>query len=201
MKYPFFASFIVFCLWLMYEIHKHRNMDEKNFKAYIDEEVKANNTRKKPLDDLQYITIPIDSLPTNILKNNTIISDFIDTIYYLSENPIVNLTGISNTELKLRYGAPNLELLTQYDTAYTTLVRTLYEWGKTLYENGYSADAKTVLEYAVSIKTDVSDTYLTLAKIYSEEDNKDKIKELISDASEINSLMSKTIINKLESFL
>ena len=201
MKYPFFASFIVFCLWLMYEIHKHRNMDEKNFKAYIDEEVKANNTRKKPLDDLQYITIPIDSLPTNILKNNTIISDFIDTIYYLSENPIVNLTGISNTELKLRYGAPNLELLTQYDTAYTTLVRTLYEWGKALYENGYSADAKTVLEYAVSIKTDVSDTYLTLAKIYSEEDNKDKIKELISDASEINSLMSKTIINKLESFL
>ncbi len=201
MKYPFFASFIVFCLWLMYEIHKHRNMDEKNFKAYIDEEVKANNTRKKPLDDLQYITIPIDSLPTNILKNNTIISDFIDTIYYLSENPIVNLTGISNTELKLKYGAPNLELLTQYDTAYTTLVRTLYEWGKALYENGYSADAKTVLEYAVSIKTDVSDTYLTLAKIYSEEENKDKIKKLISDASEINSLMSKTIINKLESFL
>ncbi len=201
MKYPFFASFIVFCLWLMYEIHKHRNMDEKNFKAHIDEEVKANNTRKKPLDDLQYITIPIDSLPTNILKNNTIISDFIDTIYYLSENPIVNLTGISNTELKLKYGAPNLELLTQYDTAYTTLVRTLYEWGKDLYENGYSADAKTVLEYAVSIKTDVSDTYLTLAKIYSEEDNKDKIKKLISDASEINSLMSKTIINKLESFL
>ncbi len=29
MKYPIFASFIVFCLWLLYEIRKHKKMENQ----------------------------------------------------------------------------------------------------------------------------------------------------------------------------
>lgn len=201
MKYPFFASFIVLCLLLMYEIHKRRNKDAKAYQDFWEEEAKANNTRKKSLDDLPYITIPTDKLPMNVLTENDYVKDYLETIKILSNSKIVNFTGLTNTELKLQYGAANLDVLSAYDSAYTSLVRTLNDWAKLLYDNNFMNEAKTILEYAMEIKTDVSSSYELLAKIYKSENNIEKIKELIPIASEINSIMSKSIINKLNSFI
>lgn len=199
MKYPFFASFIVLCLLLMYEIHKRRNKEAKKYQEFWDEETKANNTRRKSLDDLNYITIPTDTLPLNILSDNEQIAEYQNTIINLSNEPIVNLTGFTNTQLKLKYGAPNIDLLSSYDQRYTLLARTLNDYGIALYDNGYTNEATQILEFAVSTKSDVSNTYLTLSKIYKANNEPEKIKELISTVSDINSLMKNSIISKLES--
>ena len=201
MKYPFFASFIVFCLTLMYTIFRIRNKEAKEYQKYIDEETKANNTRRKPLDNLNYITIPFDTLPMDVLATDETVSDYHNTLKSLSENPIVNLTGLSNTELKLQYGAPNLDILSSYDQSYTILARTLNDWAHFLYENDYIFEAKNVLEFSISTNTDVTASYILLAQIYKSNNNSDKIKELIKVASQINSLMSKNIVKKLESML
>ena len=63
MKMPFFASFIIFLIWLSYEISKSRRIGEKAQDAYWERENAANNTRRKSLDNLRYIVIPFDSLP------------------------------------------------------------------------------------------------------------------------------------------
>lgn len=201
MKYPFFASFIVFCLWLMYEIHKKRNQEAKIYQDFVDRENEANSTRKKPLDDLKYISIPFDRLPISILTENERIKEYVDTLHFLSENPIVNLTGISNTDLKLTYGAANLDTLAKYDEAYTTLARTLNSWGTLLYDNGYTSEAEQVLSFAIETKTDIKKTYLLLAKIYKETERSEKIKELISAASETNSLITDNIVSELTNLL
>lgn len=201
MKYPFFASFIVLCLLLMYEIHKRRNAEAKKYQDFWDEEARANSTRKKSLDDLNYIKVPVDELPMNILSDDEKISDYQDTLRTLAKTTIVNFTGLTNTELKLKYGAPNIDILSAYDSAYTLLARTLNDYGIALFDNGYTSEATTILEYAISTNTDVSATYYTLAKIYSDAGNIEKIKELISNASEINSPMSKIIVNKLNAYL
>ena len=201
MKYPIFASVVILSLLLMYEIHKHRNKEEKYFQSLIDKEVEANSTRRKPLNDLEYISVPLDTLPMDILPDDEKVSEYHSTLKELSEAKIVNLTGISNTDLKLKYGAPNIDILIRYDHSYTMLVRTLFEWGEYLFGKGYTEATKTILEYAVSIRTDVSGTYSLLAKIYDSEGNTDKIKELIPIASEINSLMKDSIISNLESYI
>lgn len=201
MKYPIFASVVILSLLLMYEIHKHRNKEEKYYQSLLDREVEANSTRRKPLNDLEYVSVPLDTLPMDILPDDEKVSEYHSTLKELSETKIVNLTGISNTDLKLKYGAPNIDILIRYDHSYTMLVRTLYEWGEYLYEKGYTEETKTILEYAVSIRTDVSGTYSLLAKIYDSEGNTDKIKELIPAASEINSLMKDSIISNLESYI
>lgn len=205
MKYPFFASFIVLCLLLMYEIHKRREKEAKKYQEFWDEEAKANSTRRQSLDNLEYITIPFETLPINTLPADEQaaeqISEYISTLHTLAEAPIVNFTGFTNTELKLKYGAPNIDLLSSYDQAYTLLARTLNNWARALYDNDYKEDAMAVLEFAISTKTDVSESYYLLANIYKENNTAEKIKELISVASEINSLMSKSIVNKLEEYL
>ncbi|MDE6202914.1 MAG: hypothetical protein K2O16_17300 [Lachnospiraceae bacterium] len=200
MKFPFFASFIVFCIWLGYELHKHKNMEAKKEQAFWEREAAANSTRRKPLDDLNYIQIPFDSLPMEILADAPAVAEYHETLRVLAESPIVNFTGISNTDLKLMYGAPNIDLLSRYDQSYTTLVRTLQNWGEYLYEKGYVDEACRILEFAVETRTDISATYKLLASIYFDRGQADQIRQLIPIAEGLNTSLSGNIVSMLENF-
>lgn len=197
MRFPFFASFIVFCIWLGYELHKRRNIESKANDDFWQKEADANNTRRKSLDQLKYIQIPFDKLPVNTLSADPIVRECLDTLHELSSAQIVNLTGISNTDLKLQYGAPNIDLLSQYDQRYTLLARTLQAWADTLYEKGYSDEARQILEFAIETRTDVSASYKLLAVIYQENGMPDKIKALVPIAEGLNSPLKKHIIQYL----
>ncbi len=200
MKMPFFASFIIFLIWLSYEISKSRRIGEKAQDAYWERENAANNTRRKSLDNLRYIVIPFDSLPMETLKEDEKIMEFHKTLYYLSESPIVNFTGFSNTDLKLEYGAPNIDLLARYDQSYTTLARTLQQWAEKLYQAGYVQEAKQILEFSISTDTDVSGSYRLLASIYSKKGETGKIKELEDRARHLKSASRNIIVRILQQF-
>lgn len=200
MKYPIFASVVVFCLTLMYTIHRQRDKEAQKYQDFWDEENKANATRRKSLDDLKYITIPFDTLPMETLSDDSKVTEFHNTLKDISTSPIVNFTGLSATELKLQYGAANIDILDSYDQAYTVLARTLNLWAQYLYDQGYVEEAKTVLEFAMETGTDVSTSFDLLAKIYSGEGAYDKIEDLIEKASKINSILSKKIVENLEKY-
>ena len=197
---PFFASFIIFLVWLSYEISKSRRLGEKARDAYWEREAAANSTRRKSLDGLNYITIPFDSLPMEAMKEDEKVMEFHNTLHYLAGSPIVNFTGFSNTDLKLEYGAPNIDLLMRYDQSYTTLARTLQQWAEKLYQAGYIPEAKQILEFSISTDTDVSGSYRLLADIYSKEGENDKIKELMNRARNLRSASSNIIVRILQEF-
>ncbi len=177
-----------------------RSLATKQEKADIDSfwnrEDKANSIRKQDISQLEYITIPLDLLPFKE-TNDTKLSEYQDTIRSLSQYKILNLTGISNTDLKLQYGAANLEALSLADQRFTTLARTLASWGVYLYDNGDTAGATTVLEFGIECRSDVSANYLTLAKIYKDS-APEKIHHLKSVAEELNSLTRSSIISGLD---
>lgn len=198
MKIPFFASFIVFCVWLTYELAKHNRLDEAVKNAFWEKERRANKTERKSLENLPYITIPFDELPVHALEEDERIGEYLETLRTISDSPIVNFTGISNTDLKLQYGAPNIDLLTKYDQNYTVLARTLNQWASRLYENGLRKEALTVLEFAVSTRTDVSGTYKLLCRIYREDNTPEKIEALYPVVESLNSVMKKPIFRILQ---
>jgi hypothetical protein len=129
------------------------------------------------------------------MKEDPVVSGYHQTLTELAASPIVNLTGISNTDLKLQYGAPNIDLLSRYDQCYTTLVRTLQSLGETLYESGYPQEACLFLEFAISTRTDISASYKLLIQIYKQLQTPEKIKELLPVAESLNSGMKKHILN------
>ena len=198
MKFPFFASFIVFCLWLGFDLHRLRNKETKSEQSFWEKESAANRTRRKSLDGLDYIQIPFEALPMDILADDPVIAECHETLHILSESPIVNFTGISNTDLKLMYGAPNIDILSRYDQSYTSLVRTLQKMAETLYEKGYPEEACQVLEFSVKTHTDISASYKLLGTIYREKGQTDKISALIPVAKSLNTSLSKHIVNILE---
>lgn len=200
MRFPFFASFIVFGIWLSYEIHKHRNIEAGALDSFWEKENTANNTRKQSLENLDYIQLPLDSLSLQLLSGTPEAEECIAIFHELSCKKIVNLTGISNTDLKLQYGAANLNLLTSYDQNYTLLARTLNKWGHLLYEAGYLQQARSVLEFAVATHTDISSTYRLLAQLYTAQNEPHKIKELLTVAGGLNSAMKGPIVRILQEF-
>ena len=201
MKFPILASVLILCALIAYNVHKQRNKIAEIQEAFWEREREANNTRRKPLDDLDYINIPLERLPMSSHRDNTRILEYTDTITELAGTPIVNLTGISNTDLKLKYGAPNIDLLSRYDQRYTTLAATLQKWAQELYDLGEKKDAKTVLEFAVSTGTDVSGTYRLLASIYIDEGDKQAVRNLIPTAEAVNSPLRDTILANLRSLV
>lgn len=198
MNFFIFASTLILALIIAVFIAIGKKKNNLTLQNYWAKERAANNTRRKPLDDLNYIRLPLEEFPMSLLNDVPKVDDYKQIIQTLNECPIVNFTGINNTELKLRYGAPNIELLTTYDQNYTLLVRTLQQWAQALYDAGYITEACQLLEFAVSTGTDVSGTYRLLCEIYKKQNTPEKIGSLYPIAETLNSAMQKTIVRILQ---
>lgn len=192
------ASLIILCALIAYENKKHGKQEEDQMKAFWERERMSNNVRKKPLDDLEYITIPFKDLPFDCLTDNAQVVECHEQLRILSDLKIVNFTGISNTDLKLQYGTANITLLSEYDQNFTVLARTLQTWAKLLYDNGFVSQARQVLEYAIGVGSDVSKSFYLLADIYQSLGECDKIDSLIESAEKLNSALSATIVRTLQ---
>lgn len=198
MNLVFFASVVAFSIAIAVSVRKNKKTQAAIDKDFWEKEKEANSTRRKPLDDLDYIRLPVEQFPMSLLEDVPKVEDYKQIILTLKEQPVVNFTGISNTELKLRYGAPNIDLLTQYDQNYTLLVRTLQQWAQALYDAGYIDEARRMLEFSVSTGTDISGTYRLLCQIYKEQNTPEKIGSLYPIAEVLNSAMQKSIVRILQ---
>ena len=151
---PFFGIFIIFTAWTSYEIKKSRSMNSKQSEEFWTRENEVNNVRRKPVDNLDYIVIP-DKLLSSISTDNNDINNSITQLKSMSNSKILNLTGVTNTDLKAMYGPANLNYLSECDDNFTLLCRTLNTLGRQLAENGYVEHAIGVYEFAVSSGSDV----------------------------------------------
>lgn len=191
-----FGILIIFILWLHYEIRKSKRLSTKRLENFWQAENASNFVRRVDITNLNYLTIPLDRLPL-MDREDPSINSYRDTIVNLSGKKILNLTGITNTELKLKYGASNITPLSEADNNYTLLVSFLHKWGERLYSFGYVSDAVTVLEFASSIYTDVSKTYKLLAKIYIEQNTPEKLVGLIEIIPNTKMLKKDVLIQEL----
>lgn len=196
----FFATFFIIMIivvWYAYERSKASKKARISSEKFWERESLANSTRKKSMDDLTLITIPFEKLPMEPEKDEKL-REYQDFITFLAGTDIINLTGISNTDLKLTYGAPNFPYLSQCDQNFTDLVRTLNQWAACLLELNRPEDARKVLEFAVACRSDVSGTYQMLSSLYVQSKESQKILDLIKTAETLDTLLKDNILATLE---
>lgn len=198
MKLPFLASFIIFILVVKHAIRRQKNNDNNAEKSFWSREQEANSVRRKSLEGLNYIHIPLDKLPMELMPEDDQVAQCVELIRELSTQTIVNLTGYSNTDLKLEYGTANITQLSNYDQSYTLLASTLQKWADCLYRAGYVDETLQILEFALSTHTDVSKTYYLLAEIYHSRGQDDKIPALIEEAQNLCSINRSAIVRTLQ---
>ena len=188
-----FASFIIFVLWLTVNLKKTEKTNQQIEEEFWERETKANSVRKKSLDHLPYITFDFDALPTA--------DSFSEILQNLRDKKMLNLNGISNTDLKLKYGAPNITRLSEYEENFTIFSIHIVRLAQALYDIGRKSEAKTLLEKTIVTGTDISEHYLLLARLYLEEGNPGKINDLILLAEKLPTMMKDTILTRLKELL
>ena len=197
-RLPF--TIILFFLMAFFFVNIKKT-DAKKRKAredFLERERRANGTRRQSLDSVDFIVIPYDELPMDTACDDELIKSCIHDIELMKNDKIANFTGITNTDLKLEYGAPNITQLAAFDANFTALCRTLQDWGERLFElEEYEASLK-VVEFAVRIRSDVSATYYLCAELYEHFDCREKISRLKRTAQTLNSAMQPIICRKLD---
>lgn len=200
MKIPIFASFLLLAGVIYTSVKTSNKKIKEEENAFWEKERKANSVRKKSLDHLDYVHIPDDFLSIANPSKNIVIEDSINHLHKLAEVPIVNLSGITNTDLKLTYGTANITILSEYDEHYTQLAILLQHLADELYEENRHEECLRILEFAVSTGTDISHSYYMLATLYQENDTPEKINDLIEKAKLTRSTLKDTIIQNLQEF-
>ncbi|MCR5310642.1 MAG: hypothetical protein K6E32_04405 [Lachnospiraceae bacterium] len=187
----------IFFLWCFVEVKIRTKKDDDIEEAFWERERKANMVRRKPIDHLDYIKVPSD-LPVDLLPDNPEIPGIIETVERISGDKVLNLTGYTNTDLKLMYGAPNITELSLYDQNYTALVTTMQKWADILLDNDHEEEAVKIMEFLISTKADIGRTYRLLGKYYLAHGRNDAFDELKKTASELKSLNGPHILKSLE---
>ena len=188
--------FIILIVLLQLCLKKNSKKTEKNNDDFWRKEYDPNSVRKKDISGLDYITIP-DTLTIPDTQNPRILKEW-NTLCNLKDKKILNLTGYTNTDLKLQYGAANLTQLTVCDNNFTALAKAVARIGEQLMKDGFTDEALSFLEYGITIRTDVSTNYTVLAEYYRNEGMPEKIDTLISRAEQLKSLMKDSILSKLK---
>lgn len=173
----------------------HGAKDKEQFWA---RESKANAVRRADISNLDYIRLPLERLPLDILRNIGEDS-LVDELTSLADKDILNLSMYTNTDLKMMYGPANLDTLIECDNNFTSLIRILDKMAEILLESGQPDHARCILEYAIAIGSDISTTYIHLGDIYASAKKSELLDMLIQKAETLSSLSRQTIINKLNS--
>lgn len=198
-----FGWVILFCtiiigMLILYECKKHSRKSDSAKASFWAREARANTVRRKDISNLNYINIPDSVIPSDISDDE--INEYRTTLLNLQARKILNLSGLTNTDLKEKYGVANLSALSEYDENYITLVNIIARCGARLIEIGNCSLAAVILEYGISIGTDVSRNYYMLAELYRKDNNITGINSLIESADKLDSIMKAPILSKLNEF-
>ncbi len=201
-----FLLTVLLILWIRHAGKQADKQSGQTSAEFWQQEQEANFTRRADISDLPYIKIPdtllslsadaLPLLPAGSPEQEELTS-LSDQLRELSEASILNLTGISNTQLKLRYGFANLDTLVQCDENFTRLCQVLNRMGRLLKDFQLEQEAIQVLSYSVECGSDIQETYLLLADLYQKAGKEEAISELLESVSHFDGLRRATLENAL----
>ena len=160
------CSTLVFVILLYLFGMKQKQIDTKTANEFKMRELDALTARKKDISHLPYRIADISSLP-DVSDGPEELSEVFSRLAKMDQKQLLNLSDISNTDLRLTYGAANFPFLSECDANYMMFTRDLYQLGNLLYGLDRTEEARQVLEYALSLDTDIAGTYRLLGAIYA----------------------------------
>lgn len=195
-SYLIFTATVVFLLVFFLKLNQAKKKSHASDEFWAREE-EANFIRKVDPETIDYIKVPLESLPFAENAQGEL-RELQDTVKSIAQERLLNLTGLTNTDVKFTYGAANFPMVSLCDQRFTQFARTLCQWGEYLASHDEPEKARIVLEYAVSCKTDMSRIYTLLADIYAQAQQPENIAELILTAEKLPTLMKSSIVRGLK---
>lgn len=192
------GALLIICAVIAYNKKKSDRAMRKASENFWDKEREANLTRRKDISKLPYITIPYEALPLAELPDSEEYCAAVQQLQSLSGKQILDLSGRTNTDLKLAYGAANLPILMECDQNYLVLVRTLSRMAGLLSDAGKDDAAESVLCFAIDVGSTIRSDYEQLAVIYGKHRNYQKLDALIAQAERLETSTKTSLLTSLQ---
>lgn len=197
-----FGCTIILILLIRYKNKKHSRQNKESINDFLRRDLEANTTRKKDISGLPYLTADCGRLPvTSCPDPDGEINAVLQTLQALDGTKMLNLSGTSNTDLKLAYGAANFPELSECDARFTSFTRNLYQLGFLLKEAGEEESAIQVLRYALELHTDIGATYRLLGGIFAARHDTAALEDLNKQASSLPELTRGPVCQYLSGLL
>lgn len=193
MAFPFLTAFMIFIVVLAILRARTSRIEKDRSDAFWQRENEANSARKVDLATISYFHFDADTLPACPLPDEELLALREDVIL-ASGKRMLNLNGISNTDLKLTYGPQNLDELTIYGDNYSALENALLAYGTALHDKGCLSEAIAVLEKGIALPTDLTGNYTRLADYYTEKGTTGKLDDLAGLAEQHLTGFSRTAV-------
>jgi len=189
----------IFC-FISFFRKRHDRFQQETNERFWEREQEANHVRRQDISGLPYISIPFEDFSIGAFTDEKILEAerILETF---REKKILNLTGQTNTDLKLQYGPANLPVLMEYDQNFTDMLLALTEYCNCLIAAEHMDAVLPVLEFCVNVGSDVSTHYTILANYYKSSNQMDKLADLRDKASALNSLSKSSILQKLDALI
>ncbi|MCR4674988.1 MAG: hypothetical protein K5675_08250 [Lachnospiraceae bacterium] len=200
MAFPFLTIFMIFIIFLFFRFSTLRKKQDEKINNFWDHEYDAEHTPARDISNLPYIKVPLSNFPLDKWDDDEI-RMIEDSIRSLSEKRILNLTGKTNTELKLEYGTANLNVMSEIGENFNDLAVLLTDYGKALMQKGDFESAANVFEYGASIKSDVSSNYMLLGDCYIALHQERKLNTIKEQVQSMHLLLEHKIISYLDSLV
>lgn len=201
-----FIVFLIFVFLFRYKMNQQEKATHRSNELFWEREKKSLFIRKKTLDDTIYLKADISKFPKYSLEQfiewqaKKLYKVQEDCLYYASQ-PMVNLSNMLNSEIRLKYGTANLTLIESYENNYISYTKQLYQLGKGFYDINRDDDAITVLEEGIRMGSDISHNYILLGKLYCKTNQTVKFQDLYNKTTYIESLTKHKIIDELNKLI
>lgn len=177
-----FATFAFLAILFKIIVNNKGKKEKKFFDQYLEEEFNANFSRAVEIPKELFFVPKIELLPIKEYENDSKYEQIIKlqnaVIKKSTEKMIILDPPLSNKEIKLKYGANNLETIINCEENYNSFINSINNLSEELINLKNYPDAEQFLLYCVEIKSLYFKTYELLIKIYIETNQNEKIKNL-----------------------
>lgn len=201
MKLLTLTSIVLMGLVINNAIRRSNARSKKAQDEFWERERSSYKAPARSTSDLEYISFP-DDLPLNISTDDPQIKEYQETLVNLTKNKVLDLSGISNTDIRFAYGNKNMEELSRADSRYTTLCRTLNNLAKAYMGMDHKAEAVTLLTFALDSGSTIKESWLTLGQYHMENGDTESLETLIKRAEAIpdDQVSKKDILQSLNEY-
>lgn len=196
MLFPFLTVFILIVLFLAY---RYRSIDKnlrEETETFWTRERNANATLAVDISNLPYLKVPLEQFPIGTNQSPDILA-LEAKIKEAAQLPMLNLSRMSNTDLKETYGVSNLARMQEIGENYNRFSILLKDYAAALTGLEQYQNALPVLEYAAGTKCDISQIYKLLGDCYARCNQAHKIPWLMEQVKELHLVLESSILAHL----
>ena len=193
-------TILAFILFVAFRIRHLESEEKQTDEEFWENERHADLTPARDLNTIQYITIPLEKFPLSFFDDNPDeeADMIIDELRQLSSSRLLNLNGMSNTDLKLQYGRKNLGEMQQIGERFNRVEVLLCDLAKCFMEKKEYQKASCILEYAIGLGSDVSADYTLLGECYRVLSMPDKFEALYEKVESMDLMTKGTVLREFD---